>query len=47
MRTEAAAGNRSGLQAAVAQWHNVNGHLSREHLDKETLALADKLLAAS
>ncbi|MFI6875756.1 hypothetical protein ACIBL6_20200 [Streptomyces sp. NPDC050400] len=47
MRTEAAVGNRSGLQAAVAQWHNANRHLPREHLDKETLALADQLLAAS
>ncbi|MFB6677011.1 LysM peptidoglycan-binding domain-containing protein [Streptomyces sp. NPDC056390] len=47
MRAEAAAGNRTGLRAAIARWQDANRHLTRDQIDKKTQALVDKLLAAS
>ncbi|WP_406384035.1 LysM peptidoglycan-binding domain-containing protein [Streptomyces sp. NBC_00117] len=47
MRAEAAAGNRTGLLAAIARWQDANRHLTRDQIDKKTEALVDKLLAAS
>ncbi|WP_330279143.1 LysM peptidoglycan-binding domain-containing protein [Streptomyces sp. NBC_00569] len=47
MRAEAAAGNRTGLRAAIAQWQDANRHLTRDQIDKKTQTLVDKLLAAS
>ncbi|MGW6357935.1 LysM peptidoglycan-binding domain-containing protein [Streptomyces sp. NPDC055092] len=47
MRTEAAAGNRTGLRSAIARWQDANRHLTRDQIDKKTQTLVDKLLAAS
>ncbi|MGP3777062.1 LysM peptidoglycan-binding domain-containing protein (plasmid) [Streptomyces sp. SDT5-1] len=47
MKVEAQAGNRSGLQAAIARWQDTTRHLDAERIDATTQRLVDQLLAAS
>jgi nucleoid-associated protein YgaU len=47
MRAEAAAGNHTGLRAAVATWREMTSSLPPGQADRETRALVDELLDAS
>lgn len=47
MRAEAAAGNNTGLRAAVAVWREMTSSLPPGQADRETKALVDELLNAS
>jgi len=47
MKVESQAGNRSGLQAAIARWQDTTRHLDQERIDATTQRLVDQLLTAS
>ncbi|GAA2349511.1 hypothetical protein OKJ48_02735 [Streptomyces kunmingensis] len=47
MRTEAAAGNHTGLRAAITIWHEMTSSLPPGQIDRTTKALVDELLNAS
>ncbi|MYT68328.1 MULTISPECIES: BTAD domain-containing putative transcriptional regulator [unclassified Streptomyces] len=47
MRAEAAAGNHTGLRAAIATWREMTSSLPPGQIDRATMALVDELLDAS